>query len=79
VETTPIAHASTCVDYARFDQYITLVLGLVKTSHPGTLTTPGNRFILPAVIADQGDKAAERFFTFLRAKDMHCSIAAANT
>ena len=27
-------------------------------------TLTGSGFILPAVIADQGDKAAERFFTF---------------
>ena len=29
-----------------------------------TLTPAGSGFILPAVIADQGEKAAERFFTF---------------
>jgi site-specific recombinase XerD len=31
---------------------------------PGGAATAGSGFILPAVIADQGDKAAERFFTF---------------
>jgi len=38
---------------------------LVKTSnHQQSLTIRGGGFILPAVIADQGEKAAERFFTF---------------
>src|SRR3982751_1444455 len=31
---------------------------------PAGALAPGGGFILPAVIADQGDKAAERFFTF---------------
>jgi Phage integrase, N-terminal SAM-like domain len=38
---------------------------LVKASnHQRTLTNRRSSFILPAIIADQGDKAAERFFTF---------------
>jgi integrase/recombinase XerD len=36
---------------------------LATISPAGALAT-GGRFVLPAVIADQGDKAAERFFTF---------------
>jgi integrase/recombinase XerD len=36
---------------------------LAIPSPSGTLAT-GSAFIVPAVIADQGDKAAERFFTF---------------
>ena len=36
---------------------------LALRSHTGTLATASG-FVLPAVIADQGDKAAERFFTF---------------
>jgi protein involved in sex pheromone biosynthesis len=31
---------------------------------PAGVPATGNRFMLPAVIADQGDKAAERLFTF---------------
>ena len=38
---------------------------LVKASnHQRTLTTHRSSFTLPAVIAEHGDKAAERFFTF---------------
>ena len=37
---------------------------LARTSPARALSTDGGGFILPAVIADQGDKAAERFFTF---------------
>ena len=37
---------------------------LARTSPARALSTGGGGFILPAVIADQGDKAAERFFTF---------------
>src|SRR5271165_1516769 len=38
---------------------------LVKGSnHQRALTNRRSSFILPAAIADQGDKAAERFFTF---------------
>ena len=37
---------------------------LATINPAGALTTGGSGFILPAVIADQGDKAAERFFTF---------------
>ena len=38
---------------------------LVKASnHQRALTTRRSSFTLPAVIADQGDKAPERFFTF---------------
>jgi integrase/recombinase XerD len=38
---------------------------LVKASNDQqTLTTRASTFTLPAVIADQGEKAAERFFTF---------------
>ncbi len=36
---------------------------IVPSSSAGAVTT-GSGFILPAVIADRGDKAAERFFTF---------------
>jgi integrase/recombinase XerD len=36
---------------------------LVKASQ-GRILGAASGFILPAVIADQGDKAAERFFTF---------------
>jgi hypothetical protein len=36
---------------------------LAIPSPVGAITT-GSGFLLPAVIADQGDKAAERFFTF---------------
>jgi len=36
---------------------------LARTNSSGTLTT-GSGFTLPVAIADQGDKAAERFFTF---------------
>jgi len=36
---------------------------LALPSPSGTLTT-GSGFTLPAAIADQGEKAAERFFTF---------------
>jgi hypothetical protein len=36
---------------------------LATTTPVGALATGGS-FVLPAVIADQGDKAAERFFTF---------------
>jgi hypothetical protein len=36
---------------------------LVPVSEAGAVAT-GGRFILPAVIADQGEKAAELFFTF---------------
>ncbi len=37
---------------------------LVPTSQAGTLATGIRGFTVPATIADQGDKAAERFFTF---------------
>ena len=37
---------------------------LAIPSPVGRHTLTGSGFILPAVIADQGDKAAERFFTF---------------
>jgi hypothetical protein len=37
---------------------------LAIPSPAGGITLTGSGFILPAVIADQGDKAAERFFTF---------------
>ena len=36
---------------------------LAIPSPAGALAT-GSGFLLPTVIADQGDKAAERFFTF---------------
>ncbi|MGO9921973.1 MAG: site-specific integrase [Isosphaeraceae bacterium] len=36
---------------------------LALRSHTGTLATASG-FVLPAVIADQGHKAAERYFTF---------------
>ena len=36
---------------------------IVPSSSAGAVTT-GSAFILPAVIADWGDKAAERLFTF---------------
>jgi hypothetical protein len=37
---------------------------LSTTSLAGALATAGSGFIPPVVIAAQGDKAAERFFTF---------------
>jgi site-specific recombinase XerD len=37
---------------------------LAIPSPAGALATGGSGFTLPAVIADQGDRAAERFFTF---------------
>ncbi len=37
---------------------------LARTTPARALSTGGGGFVLPAVIADQGDKAAERFFTF---------------
>src|ERR1700677_381513 len=37
---------------------------LTTVTPAGALATSGPSFVLPAVIADQGDKAAERFFTF---------------
>ena len=37
---------------------------LAIPSPAGAITPTASGFILPAVIADQGDKAAERFFTF---------------
>ena len=37
---------------------------LVRTTPARALVTGGSGFALPAVIVDQGDKAAERFFTF---------------
>jgi hypothetical protein len=37
---------------------------LTVLSEKHTLAPTRGSFILPAVIADQGDKAAERFFTF---------------
>jgi integrase/recombinase XerD len=37
---------------------------LAIPSPAGVPVTAGSGFLLPAVIADQGDKAAERFFTF---------------
>ena len=36
----------------------------LATIAPAGAMAPAGGFILPAVIADQGDKAAERFFTF---------------
>ena len=37
---------------------------LVTVSPAGALSDRRSSFTLPAVIADQGEKAAERFFTF---------------
>jgi len=37
---------------------------LARTTPARALATGGGGFVLPAVIADQGEKAAERFFTF---------------
>jgi integrase/recombinase XerD len=37
---------------------------LARVENRGELTAGGSGFVLPAAIADQGDKAAERFFTF---------------
>jgi hypothetical protein len=37
---------------------------LARTTPARALATGGGGFALPAVIADQGEKAAERFFTF---------------
>ena len=37
---------------------------LARTTPARALATGGGGFALPAVIADQGDRAAERFFTF---------------
>jgi len=37
---------------------------LDRESNKGTLTNRRSGFILPATVANQGDKAAERFFTF---------------
>jgi hypothetical protein len=34
------------------------------SNHQRALTTRSSSFTLPAIIADQGEKAAERFFTF---------------
>jgi hypothetical protein len=41
----------------------TMTQELAIAVKPGALTTGGS-FVRPAIIADQGDKAAERFFTF---------------
>jgi len=57
---------------------------LVKASNRRALTTRRGTFTLPAVIADEGEKAAERFFTFFtdiipdantRAAHLHSSSA----
>jgi hypothetical protein len=42
----------------------TLSKELAIVSNAASLPNGSSRFIVPAVIADQGDKAAERFFTF---------------
>jgi len=42
---------------------------LDRTTHARALATGGSGFVLPAIIADQGDKSAERFFTFFTDTD----------
>jgi hypothetical protein len=41
----------------------TMTQELATAVKPGALTTGGS-LVLPAVVADQGEKSAERFFTF---------------
>src|SRR5271157_5795193 len=61
-----------CEDGQHKGRYVTPIEGrsdrmgneLDRESNKGTLTNRRSGFILPATVANQGDKAAERFFTF---------------
>ncbi len=57
-----MSHATACPTLSPERQRMSTEL--VPTSQAGTLATGICGFTVPATIADQGDKAAERFFTF---------------
>jgi hypothetical protein len=60
----PVADAKSYFQPTRMDKDgRTMTQELAIAVKPGALTTGGS-FVLPAVVADQGEKSAERFFTF---------------